>query len=427
VSLDLETQLRQYTDHIVERVDTDATIGHHLAPIARPERRLPVRGVLVALGSAIAVLLVALPLLISGSDETVTPRDGVTSTTLSGVVPTPMPDIGSWEWHRIDGTDENVPGGQMFTVDNRLMVVDDVCPASPEEGADCPPPSYWWESPDGLTWNREPLPEDLAGYVLSPIRAHDGAWLLGTDASGQQAIFFHLGDGWTRVDLTEPLSAWPLVATRGTTVLVVTDDRLVVSDDLGVNWEPVDVPWLGEASAVVSTSEGFVAYVLSNDRIEIWFSEGGRSWELVDSPAPLGGAGVQWLIVAGRPDSHVVAGAETTDTTPHWVSDDGLSWSRIEELEGVFDSPDVYLADFGFVMMGFAASRGSPDDLMLVMVSEDGSAWDDVSDPRVSFGPDESPLTLAPSVAADRVFVALSRDNGARTLWIGGFDLERGN
>jgi hypothetical protein len=46
---------------------------------------------------------------------------------------------------------------------------------------------------------------------------------------------------------------------------------------------------------------------------------------------------------------------------------------------------------------------------------------------EVSIDTDDSPLTLAPSVAADRVFVAVSRDNGARTLWTGGFDLERGN
>ena len=427
MSLDLETQLRQYTDHIVERVDTDATIGHHLAPATRLERLLPVRGVLVAVGSAIAVLLLAVPLLISGTDETLTPRDGVTSTALGGVVPTPMPDIASWEWHRIEGTDENVPGGQMFTVDNRLMVVDDACPASTEEGADCPPPSYWWESPDGLTWNREPLPEDLAGYVLSPIRAHDGAWLLGTDASGQQAIFFHLGDGWTRVDLTKPLSVWPLVATRGTTVLVVTDDRLVFSDDLGANLELVDIPWLGEATAMVSTSEGFVTYVRNNDRIEIWFSEGGHTWEQLDSPAPIGGGEVSWLTVAGRGNSFVAAVLEPTGRSTHWISEDGLSWSRIEELTGVFDSSDVYLADFGFVMMGFAAPRGSPHDLVVVMVSEEGSVWDNVSDPRVSIDTDDSPLTLAPSVAADRVFVAVSRDNGARTLWTGGFDLERGN
>lgn len=93
----------------------------------------------------------------------------------------------------------------------------------------------------------------------------------------------------------------------------------------------------------------------------------------------------------------------------------------------MFDSSDVYLADFGFVMMGFAAPRGSPHDLVVVMVSEEGSVWDNVSDPRVSIDTDDSPLTLAPSVAADRVFVAVSRDNGARTLWTGGFDLERGN
>ena len=426
MSLDTETQLRQYTDHIVERVDTDAIIGHNAAPAGRSERRLPVRRALVAVGSAIAVLLLALPTLISAPDETVPPRAGVTSTTLSGVVPPPMPDTARWEWHRIEGSDKNIPAGQMFTLNDRLMVVDDACLASTEDGADCPPSSYWWASSDGLSWNREPLPEALGGYVLSPIRAHDGAWLQATDRRGEQAIFFHLGDGWARVDLTDPLSAWPLVATRGTTVLVVADDRLVVSDDLGVNLETVDVPWLGEANAMVSTTEGFVAHVLNNGRIETWFSEGGRSWVLVDSLTPLGdGDDVSWLTVAGRGDSYVAAVVEPSGRSSHWVSDDGFSWSRIEELAGVFDSPDVYLADFGFVLMGLAP-RGGPDDRVLVMVSEEGSVWRDVSDPTVSISPDDAPLALAPSVAADRVFVAVSRDNGERTLWTGGFDLERG-
>ena len=51
------------------------------------------------------------------------------------------------------------------------------------------------------------------------------------------------------------------------------------------------------------------------------------------------------------------------------------------------------------------------------MVSEDGSVWRDVFDPTVSMSPDDAPLTLALSVADDRVFVAVSRYNGERNLW----------
>lgn len=427
MSQDLETQLRDYTDYIVERVDAESLFLDD--PVRNPSsiRRRSKQGVLVAAASAVAVILVAIPLLMSDPDHSVATSLPVTSTTISEFVPTPLPDPETWEWHRIDGTSATVPTGPFFSLEDRLIAIEDPC-AVPS-GLSCPSHAdYWWVSDDGVNWTHEPIDSSLADRTLHPMRSPSGIWLAGLPVTDQLLTLFSPHDaGWSAVDFpgAQPGNL-PLIVSREDTVLlsVPTASRslLAISDDRGVSFGSVEVPWpAGHISGIVVTPNGFGVYLLTNEVTTVWKSNDGRTWTAVETQHEMLNGAVYWMAIDGRPGRYVAT--VTSDAgSSLWVSEDGFDWSRIEALEGMFapGTESVYSTEFGFMVWGFDRTPSVTED-MVVKVSADAIEWYDVTDSRVSFEPGEVAMTMGASEAGGRLFFTVVTEDDERTLWVGGF------
>jgi hypothetical protein len=428
---DLETQLRDYTDHVVERVDVNSI----LEPPVRshqPTRRPSQRGLVVAAASSLAVILLAIPVLLSNPDPTVATSVPAATNPISEFVPTPLPDPETWAWHQAGGTGTDLPTGPFFYFDSRLIALEDSCAVRSEPG--CPPPAeYWWVSDDGVDWIREPIAPSLVGRTLYSMRAPSGNWLAGLPTRDNEPLtLFSAHDaGWSAVDFPEaqPGTSLPLIGSREDTVLVslptASRSLLAISDDRGISFESVEVPWsAGHIHGIVASPDGFGVYLLADGVSTVWKSIDGRTWAAAEDTPQMLDTAVYGLVIEGRPGRYVATVASEAGSSL-WVSEDGFDWSRIGALEGVFEpgTESVYSTEFGFIAWGFDRTPSVTEDIV-VAVSADGVDWYDVTDSQVSFEPGEVAMTLAGSEAGGRLFFTLVTETDDRTLWMGGFSID---
>jgi hypothetical protein len=142
--------------------------------------------------------------------------------------------------------------------------------------------------------------------------------------------------------------------------------------------------------SVLATDAGFVAMTSATYpgggvcEPYLWFSVDGNTWELVASESPFGElSAVPTEHIAERDGRFVAIGSQGEEWRPEgarvWVSDDGLTWRRIEvDLLGALT---LDAGELGWVLTGFP----DEDTGLQMWVSTDGEAWD---------GPHELPSGL---------------------------------
>ena len=138
----------------------------------------------------------------------------------------------------------------------------------------------------------------------------------------------------------------------------------------------------GKIGPVLATDDGFVAFTptLPTDWNKEpfcepvpWFSADGSTWSLVAAESPFG-AGASVQDIATWNGRHVAVGAVSA-THAVWVSEDGLTWERLE--------PDAAASDFGSSVSSGVGWSGVGNQLATVSVAEsgwmivgyDGAAW----------------------------------------------------
>ena len=437
MSHDIETQLRDYTDNIVERIDVDSLLERDVVTARSRRGRAPMRGVLVAAATALTVLVLASPSFLSRPDDTVETRPVVTTPNVSELVPRPLPDVDSWEWTRIDGTFEDLPTGPFFASGSQLFALEYPCIAY-AYGQDCSTSEFWWVSMDGYAWTPEPVDPNLAGYSLFPLNTPIGVWLTGNDDLGARSMFSPRGDSWSRIGIELGPDLDVFVGMANNTLLVATDRHISVSADMGLSFETFASPWSsGVTMALLSTSDGFVAYIWDEGEIYTWTSENGQDWTPIELSTPLADGpidqlpapidevpppvtdeadgSIRGLSIVGH-TNRFIARIDTDERSLLWLSDDGLTWTRLQDLESRVERgfASVHTTDFGF--LAWAKAPGD-DQRVVVLVSSDGVEWHGVPDLQV---PGEIPTTLSASEADGRLFVLVTQAE-RRILWVGGF------
>jgi hypothetical protein len=402
---DLEAQLRDYTDHIVERVNLDTfSTGNHLPAVDPPSTP---RGVLVAAISAMAVIVLATPLLLSGVDPDMPVVDS-------------LPDVHTWEWIRVDGTIDTLPSGQIFAGDGRFMALEEPC--LPKEPSDCRPSQFWWSSPDGRAWTREPIDSELVDYELHPIDTGARTWIAGfrNDGSGSSALFRPVQEGWSQVDIGhQRFGHLPVIASKQDTVVVAfwsaSGPKLAVSDDGGATFQSSRAPWFTTYFDVVANVDGFVAYVVDGLRqVDTWTSEDGWAWEQVETTAFVFSDPAHEVEVSGRPGGYmavVSAGSETS----YWRSRDALDWSRADISGG-----SIELTEFGLLRVATDPWTIREPFPWRFEFSTDGEDWHPLAIPPNTAITDD-PARDAWSHADGRIFVTVDTWSGERIIWTGRF------
>ncbi len=132
--------------------------------------------------------------------------------------------------------------------------------------------------------------------------------------------------------------------------------------------------WLGtKIGPVLATDDGFVAFTpalpTSWDKEPLcepvpWFSADSQTWSLATAESPFG-AGASLQGIATWNGRHVAVGG-VSGANAVWVSEDGLTWQRLE--------PDAAASDFGpspgdYLVTVSAAESG------WMIVRSDGAAW----------------------------------------------------
>ena len=151
--------------------------------------------------------------------------------------------------------------------------------------------------------------------------------------------------------------------------------------------------------SVTAEGPGLVAVGVDNsgdqpDAAAVWVSDDGYTWTRINDPAALGGPGTQILsVMAGGPGLVAVGVDNSSGDQPEdwdaavWVSVDGHSWTRIHDPVD-FGGPGARVISSlavggpGLVAVGHAEAGGDED--AAVWVSVDGYAWTRVDDEALS-------------------------------------------
>jgi len=333
------------------RTDAPETRSKPAGPLEvdRLGERKSIRGPMVAVGAAVAVLVsgaVSIAFLSSRPDhgsETVAtaPTDGGTNTMAPEVLiewtRTDLPE--GFEVHKI-----TVAGGQFFG-----LAVDEL--SHDAEGVESDAHTRLWLSDDGADW--EAIDVDATRF-------------------GMRAAYFQeidtIGDTLIGLVKGQPLTEQEL------------DVRLVVSEDAHT-WAPAD---FGGATvipvAIAGGDAGGIALALAQgggyDTYDVWHSADGTTWRLTASETFSGVSGPVVEIIEGR----LYVGARewvSSDQTPSlWTSTNASDWTRIR------------LPSLGADWAGWAVPSGSPGGLAVStggrsapevwLMSNDGT-WADVT------------------------------------------------
>lgn len=271
-----------------------------------------------------------------------------------------------------------------------------------------------WSSVDATTWDETSVPR-------APTRiVSDGVDLVGYDAR----TAFRLSADGTVTDLPLP----ELLRTgygSGRPGLVAGDRELLVHTVMGdVHRSFADRPFLIVVNAdrwrtatditlgsrceppgrtgpdlppVVSTDDGFYAYIAADDASGVWplcepvawTSGDGAIWKRESAESPFGrSAYITDLDV--HADRFVALGGFAFDDPAVWYSDDGLDWNRTDapRARENYELIEVEGGPAGWIAVGKRSERQG----FLAWISPDGRCWEplpeDVAGRTVAVGPD---------------------------------------
>ncbi len=208
---ELDSQLRDYFDHVVERFDADELPemlhGEPPQPLIQQSSRARPGWVIAAAAAIITLLLVGGSNVLfdamqstpadespTKTDNTATTETSIATTTEVVVAPTTIdqvtvdvaasivPGLGTLTWERVEGDADTLPTGIQADANGGYVSY---------EGTKV------WRSQDAVTWVSEEVAPELAGFRW--VSFHDG-WAIGSDESGNE-LFEQVDDSWVAVDL----------------------------------------------------------------------------------------------------------------------------------------------------------------------------------------------------------------------------------
>ena len=428
---DLRTQLHDYVESTIERVDVDDVVAAiSVGQVADPRPVSRLRPVWVAAGAALLVVLsVGVPLVFFGSGDSPTVDESAATTAAPMIVPSV---VGTWQQVRpgFVGPVDTVDGTfDMTAVGSRLFAVGFV------PGEDDRQNGVVLTSDDGVNWVRLAVndPALTLGAVLMHAATEGGPGLVavgvGCEAeTGECALRATAwtsidGTSWTRTpedatafgDGTTQTSGMADVADTshglvavgsmkhwtfddgGVEELVTIHPAAWISDD-GITWER---SWEGTGSAidpndlneihvtmdsVVEGPDGLLVGVgatLDENGVGIataWTSRDGRQWERIEPDNTVFTPGTVMLDVALGEHGYVAVGTDNGTNAAIWQSPDGVTWARIDTASQSFDGirslDSVAALDAGYVTVGPDAIFGATGDWVTVWTSPDGVTWD---------------------------------------------------
>ncbi|HSH11539.1 MAG TPA: hypothetical protein VLA10_07115, partial [Ilumatobacter sp.] len=195
--------------------------------------------------------------------------------------------------------------------------------------------------------------------------------------------------------------------------------------DSASQWERVDpgdeaIP--GGMADVVIGGPGFIAVgavgSVGDLDAAVWTSPDGYLWERVaHDESVFGGIGDQVMrgLAAGGP-GFIATGYDTSGNdwdAAVWTSPDGLVWTRLSDVEGVFGGPGRQSADSVVAVDNMVLAVGhhvdDVDQDVAVWMSPDGLAWARVAHDEDVFGGDGNQATAAVT-PTESGFVAVGHD-----------------
>lgn len=152
--------------------------------------------------------------------------------------------------------------------------------------------------------------------------------------------------------------------------------------------EMSDVAASESVLVAVGRADGAKARDVGTSDAAVWVSSTGLEWTRVGNDSVFREIAAQSMmaVTAGGPGFVAVGAAERThqDDAAVWISEDGYSWSRVEDSAGAFATGtstqmwDVTTGGPGLVAVGFMGAVDTFD--AAVWVSPDGTAWTRVID-----------------------------------------------
>jgi len=408
MSVDLETQVRDYTEFFmgtVESIDLEEIKERPFSlsegpvqPLASQSRR---RGWLVAVAGAVVVLILGLLTFLTRQTVPEAPVASQPSPSPTVSAPGPAPSVpiegAVSEWFRVPH-DEKVFGGP----GDQWMV--DVIVGGPgfvavggdnPNGQDEPEDAAVWTSVDGVSWSRVPHDENVfgGGQMVSVTVGGPGLVVVGGDTVWTSVD----GTSWSRVPYDDTVFGGASInsVTVGGPGLVavgeVNSDAAVWTSIDGVTWSrvPHDDTVFGGADDQVMNSvtvggPGLVAvgfdgileeyYVFSEEmNAAVWTSRDGISWSRVPHDETVFGDGNDGIgtpamldVTVGGPG--LVAVGVNRGEVPVWTSIDGIVWTPVPTDWRVFDGVSMTNVTVGGPGL-FAVGRGG------LYESADGIIW----------------------------------------------------
>jgi hypothetical protein len=311
--------------------------------------------------------------------------------------------------------DEEVFGGEGDQMMHRVAAGDGQLVAVGREGLVGSYDAALWTSSDGETWRQIDADPAVVGgegeqEMTAITQTPEGYVIVGYDRTSfdeNAAVWFYDGAVVTRIDPAQTALGGPgmqemtrVIAAEGRVLAVGTDGVIdPVAPDAGV-WESVDgTSWAritsehfgGEHHQFMRTITAFGdGYVGAGDEeseagfdAAVWKSTGTSFDRVRATDETFGGAGDQQIFSVATFGRTVVAvgaaeGAAGVDATV-WISDDGIAWERISDA-AVMGGPR-YQAMFGaaaagdvLVVVGFDSAAGEQEDAA-IWESTDLRTW----------------------------------------------------
>ncbi|HSR44727.1 MAG TPA: hypothetical protein VLT15_05775 [Acidimicrobiia bacterium] len=169
----------------------------------------------------------------------------------------------------------------------------------------------------------------------------------------------------------------------------------IESDVLGGSeWQWIEDIAVGGPGLVAVGADGSGG----DDDAAVWYSTDGRTWSRVaHDEAVFGGSGDQYMmaVTAGGPGFVAVGediAEDGTGISAVWVSEDGITWSRVSHDEASFggqEQTNVFMKDVtafgsGLVAVGMESTGSSID--AAAWISADGVTWERVPPDEAVFG-----------------------------------------
>ncbi len=200
--------------------------------------------------------------------------------------------------------------------------------------------------------------------------------------------------------------ATPTTGASETTVAPTTSTTAAFIEPPVISWVRVESDAFGGSgdvwiNDVTAGGPGLVAVggVLfapdSPYQAAIWYSADGIDWSRVPHDEQLFGDALIGSVVAGGPGFVAVGNADGLDedgSAAVWVSEDGITWSRVPHDETALGGPvlqdiyDVTVGGPGFVAVGWDNPLEGWDTSAAVWTSSDGLSWDRVPHDEGIFG-----------------------------------------